>query len=159
MVGWLCRTPRRLVLVVGAVLFVLVVGNYLMSRGDSSSSSDASATATPSVSFQAPDPAPFVRAAVHFTELWARMSPGRSVEQWRSELTPLATEDLARGLKLTDPSRLPDAKVSGVPVVRTLSENAALVVVPLSNDQRVLVTVVGSGDDLTVSAIQPDAGN
>jgi len=158
-IGWLCRTPRRLVAVVGGVLLALVAGNYLLSGEGSGSRAAATATAAPLVSFQAPDPAPYVRAAVRFTELWASLGKGRSVERWRSDLTALATEDLARGLELTDPASLPGAKVRGTPVVRSVSQDSALVAVPLSNDQQVLVTVVRSGDGLAVSDVRPYAGN
>jgi hypothetical protein len=76
-------------------------------------------------------------------------------------LAPLATDDLAAALRLTDPSSLPGAAPSGEPDVRFVAQSSALVAVPLSTGATVLVTVIDSpgGGGWRVSDIQPDTGD
>jgi hypothetical protein len=102
-----------------------------------------------------------VTTAVHFVQEWARIRPGETAAQWQRRLAPLATDDLAAALRLTDPSSLPDAAPSGEPDVRFVAQSSALVAVPLSTGATVLVTVIDSpgGGGWRVSDIQPDTGD
>jgi hypothetical protein len=101
-----------------------------------------------------PDAGGAVRAAVGFVAVWARPRDG-----WHTAVEALATPQLATALDVTDPGKLPDADPTGVPVVRSLAEDSAMVVVPLSTGQTVVVTVIPSGGGWLVHDIEPDVGN
>jgi len=162
--SWLLRSPRRLaVIAILAIGGVLAIGNLTHGSVQPSAAPAATPATTPpaSVPAQVPDAQPFVTTAVHFVQEWARIRPGETAAQWQRRLAPLATDDLAAALRLTDPSSLPDAAPSGEPDVRFVAQSSALVAVPLSTGATVLVTVIDSpgGGGWRVSDIQPDTGD
>ena len=89
----------------------------------------------------------------------ARLRPGEGAQQWQNRVTPLVTADLAAALRLTDPATLPGGAPDGEPEVRFVSGASALVAVPLSGGERVLVTVVDDAGRWRVSDVQPDQGD
>jgi len=163
--SWLLRSPRRLaVIAILAIGGVLAIGNLTHGSVQPSAAPAATPTATAppaSVAAQVPDAQPFVATAVRFVQAWARVRPGESAAQWQRRLAPLATDDLAAALRLTDTSSLPDAAPSGEPDVRFVAQSSALVAVPLSTGTTVLVTVINTpgGGGWRVSDIQPDTGD
>lgn len=187
LVAWIFHSPRRLVLVAGVVLLAALGVGGLLSRlsgagaaggpvatasptatptaettGRPSPAGTAAATPTPVTGVsgaQAPDAAPFVTAAVRFTQVWGRLQPGETAAQWHDRVDPLATPELAAALRLTDPASLPGAAPTGRAVVRYLAETSALVAVPLTDGSTVLVTVVAQGGRWQVSDVQPDVGD
>jgi hypothetical protein len=162
--SWILRSPRRLaVIAILAIGGVLAIGNLTHGSAQPAAAPSATPTATAppaSVAAQVPDAQPFVATAVHFVQEWARIRPGESAAQWQRRLAPLATDELAAALRLTDPSSLPDAAPSGEPNVRFVAQSSALVAVPLSTGATVLVTVIDTpGGGWRVSDIQPDTGD
>jgi hypothetical protein len=164
--SWILRSPRRLaVIAILAIGGVLAIGNLTHGSVQPSAAAPTptatAVTPTAGVAAQVPDAQPFVATAVRFVQEWGRIRPGESAAQWQRRLAPLATDDLAAALRLTDPSSLPDATPSGEPDVRFVAQSSALVAVPLSSGTTVLVTVINTpgGGGWRVSDIQPDTGD
>lgn len=161
-VAWACRTPRRLVLVAGVpLLLVILLGSLWRHSGDGAApGGDAGGGANPAVSAVVPDSTSFVSAAVKFVGVWGHLAPGQSAAQWHDAVRGLTTPDLGQRLAVTDPASLTGAAVSGQPQVRFLASTSALVAVPMANGRTVLVTVVrGDGKAFLVDDVEPDVGN
>lgn len=109
--------------------------------------------------FDAPDPAPAVAAAVRFVAAWGRLASGQSAGDWHARVRELATAELGTALDGTDPAGLPGAAPSGRPQVRSLAGDSAMVAVPMTNGRTVLVTVVSGPPGWLVNDVQPDEGN
>ena len=165
LIVWVCRTPRRLMTIVGVPIVLLVaVGSFLTGHRTGGTSTAARtpaavASSSPSVQAQVPDATPFISTAVRFVGVWARLAPGQTPAQWHRSVDALVTPDLAKTLDLTDTRGLADSTASGTPVVRFVSTDSSLIAVPLASGRTVLVTVVSSGGSWLVSDIQPDQGN
>lgn len=160
---WLFASPRRLVVVsLTAIILIFVAGSSLFADNSTGTATADSASSSSTASSAAvPESSEFVSAAVGFVKLWAEVDPGLTQAQWQAELTPLATDDYAKALESTDIDSLPDAQPDGEPVVRFLAQDSAMIAIPLSNGESVLVTVVaGDGDsDPLVSDVQPNTGD
>ncbi len=161
---WAFQSPRRLALVVGTpIVILLAVGSLASLHGNSNRGTAALSTdagASPSVKADVPDAQPFVTAAVNFVRVWARLAPGQTPSEWHSAVRALATPELATALDLTDPASLPDSSPSGDPTVRFVTSTSALISVGLSNGTSVIATVVTRDhDSWLVDDIEPDTGN
>lgn len=118
-ITWLCRSPRRLVVVtLSTIILVFVLGSALLGNDAPSDGGDAPRAATGSTSAVVPASDGYVTAAVDFVTLWAKTEPNETKSDWLARLTPLATPDYASALETTDPSALPGAAPDGEPVVR-----------------------------------------
>lgn len=161
LIAWACRTPRRLIAVLAAPIAVLVVIGSIWSgqhRGDDAGSTRSGQVAAANA--QVPDATPFVTAAVNFVNVWGKLAPGQSADQWHSAVRALATPDLSAKLDQTDPNGLVGASATGRPEVRFVSSTSSLVAVPMANGRTVVVTVVrGEGSNWLVDDVQPDVGN
>jgi hypothetical protein len=156
--SWLFQSPRRLVLVIGGSILVVVLIASAWSAGRHSSW--ATSTTQEQATAQIPDAQPFVTAAVEFVRVWGHLDPGQSEQDWHRAVDELATPELAAALDLTDPASLPDALPSGTPTVKALTSTSALVLLPLDSGSSVLVTVItDDGDTWLVHNIQPNTGN
>jgi hypothetical protein len=160
-VAWACRTPRRLILVVGVPLLLIVIGGgwWNGQRGSGSAVGPAGSGPTASVTAQVPDSSAFVAAAVKFVGVWGRLAPGQTAAQWHQAVRALSTQDLGRNLDRTDPSSLSGSTPSGTPQVRFVSNASALIAVPLATGRSVLVTVVAGQSGMLVDDVEPDVGN
>ena len=157
-IAWACRTQRRLIAVLAVPLLITVLGASLWSTRDGDSGNGSVSVAAANA--QVPDATPFVTAAVKFVNVWGRLAPGQTPEQWHDAVRALATEDLATKLKYTDTSALEDASTSGKPQVRFVTASSALIAVPMNNGDTVVVTVVtGQDKNWLVDDVQPDVGN
>ena len=164
LVAWAFRSPRRLATVVLVAVAVLVAVGVWTQRSEPAAGSGAAAAPSSAPSpatagARVPDAQPFVSTAVQFVGQWARLRPGEGAQQWQNRVTPLVTADLAAALRLTDPTTLPGGAPDGEPEVRFVSGASALVAVPLSGGERVLVTVVDDAGRWRVSDVQPDQGD
>jgi len=162
-IAWVCRTPRRLVIVSATLLIVVLAGGSALvnSGGDGDAPGDGSRapTATPTVAAVLPNAAPAVSTAVNFVQQWCRLKPGETTAQWQNRLVPLTTPVLMRALRTIDPANLPGVPPKGDPVVRSVSQSSSLIAVPLADGSSVVVTVVTDGATPLVSDIQPDVGD
>jgi hypothetical protein len=158
LVSWVFHSPRRLLLVVGGVL-VLVIGLGAAARVLLPGGSSDAAPSSPAASASVAGSAEAVDAAVSFTRAWASKPGTMTAQQWHEGLQRLVTPDLGRLLESTDPADLPGGTPSGPPTVRFVSGTSALVEVPLSTGQRVLVTVVQVSGHWLVQDVQPASGD
>jgi hypothetical protein len=160
-IAWACRTPRRLITVLAVPLVLTVIAASLWSgygKGDGGGRSDLAAAAAANA--QMPDAAPFVTAAVTFVNVWGRLAPGQTPQQWHDAVRALATPDLATKLQQTDTASLEGATATGKPQVRFVTTTSALIAVPMSNGHTVVVTVVSGQDkNWLVDDVEPDVGN
>ena len=163
LVTWLCRSPRRLVTVLGGTLLVVVVVGSTVLRGGGAHPAGSAAgarPAAPATSVAAvPDATPFVTAAVRFVAQWGHAAAGESAAHWQARVDPLATPDLAAALRQTDLASLPGGGPSGRPSVRYVAQSSAMIAVPLTTGETVLVTVVNSAGSWRVSDVEPDVGD
>lgn len=161
LIAWACRTPRRLIAVLAAPIAVLVVIGSIWSgqhRGDDAGSTRSGQVAAANA--QVPDATPFVTAAVNFVNVWGKLAPGQSADQWHSAVRALATPQLATALDQTDPQSLQGSTPAGKPSVRYVTAADAIIAVPLENGKTVVVSVIASdGNSWLVRDIQPDTGN
>jgi hypothetical protein len=165
-VAWVFHSPARLATVVGLPLVAaLALGSWWV-NGQSRPPSEqvTAATAGPAatsgpVVARLPDAAPFVAVAVDFADRWADLAPGQTRQGWVRDVSSRATPELAAGLALTDPAVLPGGHPEGPPEVRYVADDSALVAVPLSAGDTVVVTVVQMGGTLLVADVQPDLGD
>lgn len=160
MIAWACRTPQRLIgVALVPILSLVLIGSFWSGLRHGEDGSGAGGP-VPTVSAQVPDAAPFVTAAVRFVNVWGRLAPGQTPDEWRGTVRALATPDLASKLDQTDLNGLVNASASGKPDVRFLTTTSALVAVPMTNGRPVLVTVVNSDNQRwLVDDVQPDVGN
>jgi hypothetical protein len=157
LLAWCFHSPRRLLLVAVALL-ALVIGigvlvQAAMPKADGGTPAASTATASVAGSGAA------IEAAVTFTRAWASKPASTSAEQWRQGLRPLVTPDLAALLASTDPASLPGGAPAGQPAVQFLAVSSALIKVPLSTGQPVLVTVVLVDGRWLAKDVQPLAGD
>lgn len=160
--SWLFASPRRLVVVsLTTIILVFVAGSSLFGNDGSTAATTTSDEQTAATAAAVPESDEFVAAAVAFVKLWAEVEADETPAQWQAKLTPLATDDYAKALKSTDTDTLPEAQPDGEPVVRFLAQESAMIAVPLSNGDSVLVTVVsGEGTaEPKVSDVQPNTGD
>jgi hypothetical protein len=157
LVAWCFHSPRRLLVVVG-VLLVVVLGLGAGIRALLPHDRVAAAS-PPAAAGSVVGSGPAIDAAVTFTRAWAAKPASATPEQWRRTLSALVTPDLARGLAVTDPSSLPGGAPAGQPLVRFASVSSSLVEVPLSTGARVLVTVVLVDGHWLAQDVQPAAGD
>jgi hypothetical protein len=157
LVAWCFHSPRRLLLVVAALIAVLIGGGALvqavMPRAGDGATDSPSSTASVAGSGAAVD------AAVTFTRAWASKPASASVDQWRQGLQPLVTPYLGRLLAQTDPASLPGGAPAGQPSVRFASVSSALIEVPLNSGRPVLVTVVQLNGHWLAQDVEPLAGD
>jgi hypothetical protein len=161
LIAWTCRTPRRLgaVIVVPCAVLVVIGSIWSGQRGGSSSTDTRSGQAA-AANAQIPNATPFVTAAVNFVNVWGRLAPGQTTDQWHSAVRTLATAELASALDQTDPHSLQGSIPAGKPTVRYVTPTDAIVAVPLENGRSVVVSVIASdGKTWLVRDIEPDAGN
>lgn len=161
-ISWACRTPQRLAGVIGAPVLALIVIGSLWSGGGSDANGQVGTSGglTPSVNAQVPDATPFVRAAVNFVNVWGRLAPGQSPDEWHDAVRALSTPELAAALDATDPHSLPSAESSGRPTVMDVTATDAIVAIPMTDGRQVIVTVVSAdGKSWLARDIQPYAGN
>ncbi|GAA3633159.1 hypothetical protein GCM10022223_59410 [Kineosporia mesophila] len=164
-ITWLCKSPRRLVVVsLSAIILIFVIGSAAVGNdgktgSGNSSDDDMSQTAVTAAVVPASDG--YVTTAVNFVRLWAELKPGETSADWLAALTPLATPDYATALETTDTSTLPGTQPEGEPVVRFLAQESSMIAVPLADGSSVLVTVVaGEGtSEPMVSDVQPNTGD
>lgn len=161
-VAWACRSPRRLILLVGVPILAIVLGGALWNGNRDSAAGSGSTSgggSTASGAAQLPDSGAYVSAAITFVGVWGRLAPGQTAAQWHDAVRALSTQDLGQSLDRTDPTSLPGAGPTGTPQVRFLSSSSALIAVPLANGHSVLVTVVRGGNGMLVNDVEPDVGN
>jgi hypothetical protein len=160
MIAWACRTPRRLIgVVLVPILSLVLIGSFWSGRLSGEDGSGAGGS-VPAVSAQVPDAAPFVTAAVRFVNVWGKLAPGQTPDEWHGAVRTLATPDLSTKLDQTDLNGLVNGSASGKPDVRFLTTTSALVAVPMTNGHPVLVTVVNNENQRwLVDDVQPDVGN
>jgi hypothetical protein len=162
-IAWVCQTPRRLAVVGLSLVIVIFVGGTALfgnGGGHPGGTTTSAAKPTPSVSAAAvPQSSEYVNAAVNFVSVWGRLKPGETPAQWQQSLQTLTTTELAKALRTTDTSTLPGAAPTGEPVVRFVSQDSALIAVPLSDGSSVLVTVVSGVTHPEVSDVQPNTGD
>lgn len=152
--GWALRSPLRLLVVLAVVVAVLAGAGTVVGR----TPSPERAAGAPGTAARLPPTQAPVQAALRFTRAWARVPAGDS-DRWLAGVRALATDDLAAGLALTDPDAVPGTSPTSRPSVRFAAEDSALVVVPLADGQRVVVTMVRDGTGWLASDIQPDVGD
>jgi hypothetical protein len=159
LVTWCFHSPRRLLLV-AAGLIAVVIGAGAVVRLALPAGGDAASVERPAASVSVAGSVAAVEAAVAFTRAWASKPASVTPAQWRQGLQPLVTPELGRLLAETDPAALPGGAPAGRPAVRFASVQSALIEVPLSTRQSVLVTVVlAAGGRWLASDVQPDAGD
>lgn len=159
-VAWLCRSPRRLAVAIGAAVLLVVIGSAMASNGDGGQPDAASSPQPSPPAAAVPDASPMVEAAVRFVDTWSRHKEGESAGQWHARVAPLTTPELAAVLAQTDLEELPGAGPQGTPTVRYVAQDSALIAVPLANRSSVVVTVVAAGrSSWQVSDVQPDVGD
>jgi hypothetical protein len=160
-IAWACRTPRRLLgVVVLPVLLLVVIGSIWSGQQGGEGSTTAADGPVAAMDARVPDATPFVTAAVRFVNVWGKLAPGQTPDQWHADVRALSTPDLGTMLDRTDPNRLVNASASGKPEVRFLAPTSALIAIPLTNGHSVLVTVVSNENQRwLVNDVQPDVGN
>jgi hypothetical protein len=159
-VKWLCTSPRRLAVTVGALILLVVIGGSAFNGRDASDAAGADPTPTSVSTAALPDAQPYVDAAVRFVDAWSVKPAGETAAAWHERVTKLTTPELSAALKTTDPETLPGSPPSGSPVVRYIAQDSGQVAVPLENGSSVVVTVVaGSRSSWLVSDVQPDIGD
>ena len=159
-IAWVFHSPRRLAATIVVVLAVVLLGGSALfgeSFGGGGGTSEEQPKDQPKA--QAPDPAPYVSAALEFVKDWSKLRPGETAQQWQAELTPLTTPELGQALKTTDPAQLPGVQPTGDPVVRYVADTSALIAVPLADGTSVLVSVVAGEQRMLVSDVQPNVGD
>lgn len=169
---WCLWSPRRLVLVVGVALVLLVaIGSHVgggssashpQSRGGGGPTTTAgrpptrSALASPTLRPKATTAAPASlssgarAAAVAFVDLWAR--PGVAEAQWYAALQPLATKSYAAQLADKQPWSVPADRVTGSPS-GSAHGTSATVTVP-TNSGPVTVLLEEQGASWLVSDVE-----
>jgi len=95
-----------------------------------------------------------VRSARAFVEAWARDAQPASRLRWLHEVRPLATGTLYRGLRATDPARLPRGHVRDVDL-EAAGPFAGTAVVALTGSVRIEVRLVAEQDRWLVADIRP----
>jgi hypothetical protein len=145
-------------LLVVPILLLVAVGTIWSGRRDDGSAGTGGPAAIANA--QVPDAAPFVTAAVRFVNVWGRLAPGQTPDQWHEAVRALSTPQLASALTQTSPESLPGISASGKPSVRYVTSTDAIIAVPMTNGRSVVVSVI-SPDAKTwlVRDVQPDAGN
>jgi hypothetical protein len=146
------------ILLVVPILLLVAVGTIWSGRRDDGSAGAGDPAAIANA--QVPDAAPFVTAAVRFVNVWGRLAPGQTPDQWHEAVRTLSTPELASRLDQTDLNALVEASASGKPSVRFVTTTSALVAIPLTSGETVLVTVVNNqSQHWLVEDVQPDVGN
>jgi hypothetical protein len=92
--------------------------------------------------------------AANFLRMWLAAS-ATEPESWADTITHLATPQLAAGLRVTDPSRVPSAELAGPLVPLVVGSYAAEVRAGLSDGSSVVLQLVYTGDGWRVSDIRP----
>lgn len=160
LITWVCQTPRRLTGSLAVPILLLLVTGSIWSGNRGSNDNSLGSGPVAAVNAQVPDAAPFVTAAVRFVNVWGKLAPGQSPDEWHAAVRALATPELGNVLDHTDTQGLPEAKVSGRPSVLDVTATDAIVEVPMSDGRTVLVTVVAQdGQSWLARDIQPHAGN
>ena len=95
-----------------------------------------------------------VRSARAFVDAWARDARPQSGAVWLREIRPLTTPSLYRGLRVTDPARLPRGPVRRVHL-RQVGPFAGAAVVALGGGLRVDVRLVSERARWLVADIEP----
>jgi hypothetical protein len=146
------------VLLAVPILLLVVVGTIWSGQRDDGTAGMGDPAAVANA--QVPDAAPFVTAAVRFVNVWGRLAPGQTPDQWHEAVRALSTPELASALAQTSPESLPGISVSGKPSVRYVTPADAIIAVPMTNGHSVVVSVI-STDAKTwlVRDVQPDTGN
>jgi len=164
---WAFRSPVRLGLTVGAglvVIFGIGAAVSMMSPHPATTGSTPTTVVSSGAGFGSAAPGGtdaqqhYLRTAVAFATVWAKLANGQTPEQWHSAVRALATAELAKGLDVTDPSTLPGGTPTGA-TFSFISQTSALVQVPLSTGKSVLITVIHADQSWLVSDVQPYAGN
>lgn len=160
-IAWAIRTPQRLIAVLAVPLLVtLLVASLWSVHSHGSGGNDNAGVAAAAANAQIPDATPFVTTAIKFVNVWGRLAPGQSPDQWHEAVNALATPELATALAKTDTSSLPGSSIAGKPSVRYMTASDAIIAVPLSDGTSVVVSVITkNGNTWLVRDIQPDVGN
>ena len=95
-----------------------------------------------------------VRSARAFVDAWARDATPQPRAEWLGGVKPLTTPSLNRGLRATDPARLPRGQVSAVHLEEA-GPFAGAAVVALDGGLRVEVKMVAEQDRWLVADIRP----
>jgi hypothetical protein len=97
------------------------------------------------------------RVATQFLRTWLA-GPVTSRPEWLAPISTLATPQLARGLRATDPSRVPVAKLAGDLEPLSVGDYMAALEASLSDGTTVVLQVVYDGRGWRVSDVRPGNG-
>jgi hypothetical protein len=176
LLAWLFHSPRRLLLVLAALLIVATLAPALVSRlinsGDGSRGSvveqaaegtapTGTANALPEASVVATAPPKALAVVDTFMQIWLSgpsVTTGAGTQEWHRRLVPYVTPELAAALEDAAPDRVPDATVAGSPRVLRVGEFLSHIAMPMSDGKDVTLTVAWDGEVWRVSDIDREAG-